>query len=395
MRLFLFLTILPSVLTLKNNEYTCDMKSLFLITAALITGLNLQSQEYFLFTGTYTQGNSKGIYINKFNSNTGVITPVSIAAGIENPSYIAITANGKYLYAVNENGGEKPGAVSSFSFDRKTGELNFINKQETSGDHPCYVTIDKNNKWLFTANYTGGSLSAFPIKADGSIGKLAQLIQHTGKSIDPRQEKPHVHSTVFTPDQQNLLVSDLGLDKVFIYKFNPASTQPLTAATDSTFAVKAGNGPRHLSFHPSKPYLYIIEELSGTVSAWQYKGTSFKHIQAISSHPAGYPGSKGSADIHTSPDGKFLYASNRGDANSIAIFAIDARSGKLTLKGIEPSGGKHPRNFTIDPSGRFLLVANRDSSNVVVFSINRQTGLLTPVGKPFPVPDPVFLGLLK
>ena len=367
---------------------------LSLSLALLITSLSF-SQDYFLFTGTYTNGESKGIYIYKFNGKTGAITLRSITTGVENPSYLAISANGKFVYAVNENGGEKPGEVSSFAFDRSKGELKFLNKQKTSGDHPCYVSTDKSGKWLFTANYTGGNLSAFPIRGDGALGEHAQLIKHEGRGTDERQDKPHVHSTILTPDQQYLLTPDLGLDKIFIYKFNPLANQPLSVGIDSFFAVKAGNGPRHLSFHPSKPFVYCIEELSGTVSAFDYNGSKFIRVQNISSHPAGYQGTKGSADIHTSPDGKFLYASNRGDANSIAVFAIDGKSGKLTLKGTQSTEGKHPRNFTIDPSGNFLLVANRDSDNIVVFSINHQTGLLTMVGKPVSVPNPAFLGLLR
>jgi len=371
------------------------MKLFLALTLTITANLTLFSQDYFLFTGTYTRGQSKGIYINKFNSKTGTITPVSITSGVENPSYLAISTNGKFVYAVNENGGDKPGEVSSFSFDRNKGELTFINKQQTSGDHPCYVAVDRSNKWLFAANYSGGSLSAFPIQADGSIEALTQLIKHSGKGTDARQEKPHVHSTTFTPDQQYLLSPDLGLDKVMIYKFTPSAKQPLSEGSDSFFSTKPGSGPRHLSFHPSKPWVYVIEELTGTVSAWTYKGAKFTPLQNISSHPAGFQGNKGSADIHTSPDGKFLYATNRGDANSIAVFSIDSKTGKLTLKGVQSTEGSHPRNFTIDPSGQFLLVANRDSNNIVVFSINRQTGLLTLIGKPFSVPDPVFLGLLK
>jgi 6-phosphogluconolactonase len=371
------------------------MKLLISFTLFMMANFGLYAQDYFLFTGTYTKGQSKGIYINKFNGKTGAITPVSITPGVENPSYLAISANGKFVYAVIENGGDKPGEVSSFSFDRTKGELTFLNKQKTSGDHPCYVAVDRNNKWLFTANYSGGSLAALPIQADGSIGPIAQLIQHTGKGTDPRQEKPHVHSTNFTPDQQYILAPDLGLDKVMIYKFTPSARQPLSQGADSFFSTKAGSGPRHLSFHPSKPWVYVIEELSGTVSAWTYKGSKYSPMQNISSHPAGYQGSKGSADIHTSPDGRFLYATNRGDANSIAVFAIDSKTGKLTLKGVQSTEGTHPRNFTIDPSGQFLLVANRDSNNIVVFSINRQTGLLTMIGKPYSGPEPVFLGFLK
>jgi 6-phosphogluconolactonase len=369
------------------------MKKYIVFTLSLLVTMIGNGQEYLLLTGTYTNGDSKGIYVNRFNAGTGVITPVSITENIENPSYMAVSANSRFVYAVNENGGEKQGAISAFILDKTNGTLKFINKQNTSGAHPCYVSTDKSGKWVFTANYTGGSLSAFPVKADGSLGELAQLIKHEGKSVDPRQAKPHVHSTIFSPDQKHLLVSDLGIDKVMIYKFSPAASQPL-ALVDS-FAVKAGNGPRHLAFHPSKPWVYVIEELSGSISAFTFKDTDYKPLQQISTHPEGFTGSKGSADIHISPNGKFLYATNRGDANNIAVFTIDSRSGKLTFKGVQSTQGIHPRNFTIDPSGKFVLVANRDSNNIAVFTINQQTGLLTLIGKPYNVPNPVYLGLLK
>jgi 6-phosphogluconolactonase len=350
-------------------------------------------QEYLLLTGTYTNGDSKGIYMNRFNAGTGVITPISITENVENPSYMAVSSNGRFVYAVNENGGGKEGGISSFALDKSKGTLKFLNKQNTSGEHPCYVSVDKSGKWAFTANYTGGSLSVFPIREDGTLGELAQLIKHSGKSVDARQSKAHVHSTIFTPDQKHLLVSDLGIDKVMIYKFTPTASQPL-ALIDS-FGVKAGNGPRHLSFHPAKPWVYVIEELSGSISAFTFKGNAYTPLQQISTHPAGFTGTKGSADIHITPNGKFLYASNRGDANNIAIFTIDGKSGKLTFKGVQRTEGVHPRNFTIDPSGKFLLVANRDSNNIAVFTINQQTGLLTLVGKPYNIPNPVYLGLLK
>jgi 6-phosphogluconolactonase len=371
------------------------MKYLTSLGITLLMTTLTYGQQLFLLTGTYTNGESKGIYVNRFDSRTGAITPVSVTEGVENPSYLAISSNGKFVYAVNENGGTKPGEVSSFSFNKTNGTLTFINKRQTSGAHPCYIATDKAGKWAFTANYTGGSLSAFPIMPDGSLGELAQLIQHEGKGVDARQEKAHVHSTIFTPDQQHLLVSDLGLDKVMIYKFTPDAKQPLSQGADSFFTVKAGNGPRHLAFHPAKPWVYIIEELSGTVSVFRFKGTNFTFMQNLSSHPAAYSGSRGSADIHITPNGRFLYATNRGDANSIAIFAIDSKSGKLSLKGIQSTDGVHPRNFTIDPSGTFVLVANRDSNNIVVFTINQQTGLLTKVGQPYIVPNPVFVGLVK
>ena len=370
------------------------MNFTFTFFATLIFSSMVSAQSYYLLTGTYTNGDSKGIYVNRFDAGTGKISPVSIAAGIENPSYLAVSANGKFVYAVNENGGAKPGGVSSFAFNSKTGELTFLNYQPTSGDHPCYIATDKTGKWVFTGNYTGGNISAFPVLRDGSLGKLSQLVNHEGKGATPRQDKPHVHSTNFTPDQKFLLVPDLGLDKIMIYAFDASAKKPLKPAKIPSFSVNNGNGPRHLSFHPALPYVYVIEELSGTVTAFTYNGINFSSIQNISSHPENFNGSKGSADIHVSPDGKFVYATNRGDANSMAIFSIDQSTGKLTLKDSVSTMGVHPRNFTIEPTGKFVLIANRDSNNIVVFARDASSGLLTQQGEPFEVPNPVFLGLV-
>lgn len=371
------------------------MKSLVALALGLSCQFAAVSQDYFLLTGTYTNGDSRGIYINRFDGKSGKITSGAVKDSVENPSYLAVTGDHKFVYAVNENGGKMPGEVSAFAFDASSGSLKFLNKQPTSGDHPCYVAVDRTGRWLFTANYTGGSLSAFPLLENGSIGVLAQLISFKGKGATSRQEKPHVHTTVFTPDQKHLLVTDLGLDRIMVYRFNPAATKPLSPAPSVSFKVPPGSGPRHLSFHPTKPYLYLINELSGEVSVFSYKDDRFKHLQNISSHPDNYTGAKGSADIHVSPDGRFVYATNRGDANTIAVFAVDEKTGKLAFKGAQSTLGVHPRNFTIEPSGKYLLVANRDSNNVVVFTIDPETGMLTAVGEPFVVPSPVFLGLVR
>ncbi|MET0298647.1 MAG: lactonase family protein [Flavitalea sp.] len=370
------------------------MKRLFAFALAIITSNLIMSQDYKLIAGTYTNGDSKGIYVLKFNPKTAAITPLSVTTGVENPSYLAVSKNEQFVYAVNENGGDKPGEVSAFSFNKKAGTLTFLNKQQTSGDHPCYVSIDNSGKWVFTANYSGGNFAVLPVNADGSLGKAAQVVDDNKLSTDPKL-KAHVHSTIFTPDQKYLLVPDLGLEKIFVYKFNPAGRQPLTPADQPFISFKAGHGPRHVSFHPRLPYMYCISENSGTVSSYSYNDGKFTELQDLSSHPDGFQGTKGSADIHVSPDGKFVYATNRGDANSIAIFAIDQVTGKISLKGIQSTEGKHPRNFTIDPTGNFLLVANRDSNNIVVFAIDRKTGLLKLHGKPYNVPNPVYLGLVK
>jgi 6-phosphogluconolactonase len=366
-------------------------------TAFLLFSLTGFSQQFYLFVGTYTEGSfknddSKGIYVYKFDGATGDLSPVSTAAA-DNPSYLAIAPGGKFLYAVNETDGAKPGGVSAFSFDKKTGQLKFINKQPSIGDDPCYITVDGHRKWALVANYGGGNLSALPIGADGALGAPTQTIQHTGSGPNKdRQEKPHVHSTILSPDEKYLLVCDLGLDKLFVEQFNyQAAQKPLTPAADSIVAVDPGAGPRHTCFHPGKPYVYLINELKGTVDVFHYTHGELKQLQQLSSHPAGYSGNIGSADIHISPNGKFLYASNRGDANSLAIYTIDPATGKLTLKGFQSTLGKTPRNFMIDPTGHWLLAANQNGRNVVVFRIDQQTGMLTDTGKKIELPAPVCL----
>ena len=367
------------------------------LTAFLLLSLAGFSQQYYLFVGTYTEGSfktgdSKGIYVYKFDGASGDLKPVSTAA-TDNPSYLAIAPGGKFLYAVNETDGAKPGAVSAFSFDKKTGGLTFINKQLSGGGGPCYISVDGHRKWALVANYGGGSFSALPIGADGTLGAATQTIQHTGSGSNKgRQEKPHVHSTILSPDEKYLLVCDLGLDKISVEQFNyQAAQKPLTPAADSIVAVDPGAGPRHTCFYPGKPYVYLINELKGTVDVFHYSNGKLAPIQQLSSHPAGYTGNIGSADIHITPNGKFLYASNRGDANSLAIYSVDPATGKLTLKGFQSTLGKTPRNFMIDPTGHWLLAANQNGSNVVVFRIDPQTGLLTDSGKKIEVPAPVCL----
>ncbi|MHA4807689.1 lactonase family protein [Flavitalea flava] len=371
---------------------------LSLLTLVLLLSLSGLAQKYYLFIGTYTNtsGHSKGIYVYQFNAATGDFKPVSTAV-TENPSYLALSPGGKSVYAVNETGGTNPGGVSAFSFDKTTGHLQFLNKQESGGDDPCYLSVDAGRKWLMVANYSGGSLSALPLRADGSIGALTQSIQHTGTGADKsRQEKPHVHSVTFTPDQRFLVAADLGLDKLSIYRFNPGATDhPLSALQDSSVVIKPASGPRHISFYPGKPWVYLMNEMSGVVDVFHYAKGKFTLFQQISSHPAGYSGDIGSADIHVAPGGKYLYASNRGDADNIVVYAVDSASGKLTVKGFQSTLGKGPRNFVIDPTGHWLLAANQRTDNVVIYRIDPQTGLLTPSGKQIQVPSPVCLKILK
>ena len=355
------------------------------------------TQDHYLFIGTYTGSGSQGIYVYKFNTQTGQATWVSNTdtSSASNPSYLSVSSSGKYVYAVHEDGNQKHGNVAAYSFNRSTGNLKLINKQLSGGDHPCYVSTSTNDKWVAVANYSGGSASVFGVNADGSLKPEPQVVQHEGKSVvRQRQDKPHVHSTVFSPKGDYLFVSDLGLDKIMIYKFNPSSSKPLQP--NATFVESVpGSGPRHFTFHPNNKYAYLVEELSGTVVAYQFSNGKLNFLQRIAAHPEDYKGTIGSADIHISPDGKFLYASNRGDENTIAIFSINAATGKLKSEGYQSTMGKSPRNFMIDPSGNFLLAANQNSNNIVVFKRNKSTGLLTPTGTEIQVPKPVCLKMIK
>ena len=359
----------------------------------LLLSIKSFSQDHYLFIGTYTGSGSKGIYVYKFNSKTGKATWISNtdSSTSSNPSYLAISPNGKYVYSVYEDGNQKNGNIAAYSFNKTTGKLSFINKQLSGGDHPCYVATTNNNKWLTVANYTGGSASVFGLNADGSLKPDPQVIQHTGNSIvKDRQDKPHVHSTVFSPKEDYLFVSDLGIDKVMIYKFNSAAAKPLQSQP-SFASSEPGSGPRHFTFHTNNKFAYVIEELSGTVTAYQYNSGKLNFLQRIATHPSNFKGAIGSADIHLSPDGKFLYASNRGDENTITIFSVNPSTGKLKLAGYQSTMGKSPRNFMIDPIGNFLLVANQNSNNIVIFKRNKQTGLLTLTDTVIEVPKPVCL----
>lgn len=367
-----------------------------ILSLLLSISIGATAQNFYLFIGTYTNKGSKGIYVYRFNAATGTAQWVSNTDSASNPSYLAIAPNNKYIYAVNETHGDNGGNVSAYTFDNTTGKLTFINQQPTGGDDPCYVSVNKNNNWVMVGNYSGGSAAAFPVNTNGSLQPYSQLVQDSGSSANAkRQEKAHVHSTVFSPAQDYLFTPDLGTDKVMIYRFNPDSKKPLTPATPPYAAVTAGNGPRHFTFHPNEKFAYVMQELSGTVGVYRYSAGKLTLLQDVPTHPADYKGDIGSADIHLSPDGKFLYASNRGDENTITIFSVNPATGKLTLKGYQPTRGKTPRNFIVDPTGNYLLAANQNTDNIVIFKRNKQTGLLKATGKQIKVSMPVCLQLLK
>jgi 6-phosphogluconolactonase len=354
-----------------------------------------------VFVGTYTnaaqdQTNPQGIYVYRMDGQTGALSLLKQAGGLPNPSFLTVDPSRRYLLAVSETGnfaGQAGGGLSSYAIDPASGALTLINSQPTHGADPCYVSVDPSGKWVLVANYTGGSVTVFPLGEDGRLGAATDLIQHHGSSVNTaRQEGPHAHSAIFAPGSSTLvLVADLGLDRIMLYDLDPAKGT-LSPHSVPWLEAKPGSGPRHMVFHPNQRFLYVTHELDSTVTAYQYDAAAgiFTELQTLSLLPQDFSGQNTSADIHITPSGKFLYASNRGD-DSIAIFAIDENSGKLTSLGQVSTQGKTPRNFAIDPGSNFLLAANQDSGTIVTFRIDAATGQLTPTGQTTQAPSPVCI----
>lgn len=344
---------------------------------------NLSSYIIYLLIGTYTSGSSEGIYIYKFNLLTGDSEFVS-SAKVENPSYLTIS-NNKYVYAVSENK-DNNACVSSFAFDSSKGSLTLLNTEKTDGASPCYIAVDKKNQIIATANYRGGSISIFGIQNDGFLSSVRQVIEFSGAGPDPdRQTQSHLHCVRFSPDVKYLFATDLGTDA--IYRFNIKENQALLDESSlKKYKVSGGAGPRHLEFHPSGKTAYLIHELSGTLTGFRYnKGEleEFMSIEADSLH------ARGSADIAITPDGKYIYTSNRLKGDGVAVFSIDTK-GKLQKKGYQYTGA-HPRNLMITPNGKFLLVACKDSHKIEVYEINQHSGSLTHIHKDILINMPVCM----
>lgn len=342
-------------------------------------------KSFYLFVGTYTNRTSEGIYVYEFDATTGTAKQVSVTRGLKNPSFLTVSPNGKNVYAVAEI--EPDGSVYALEFDKAKGQLKLINEQSSSGAHPCYIDIDQSGKWLVLANYTGGSVSVFPVSANSSVGAISQHILHSGSSVNPeRQTSPHPHSAIFAPRNNNLFVPDLGQDKIIQYQLDKA-----TGKMKETGAIKAteGSGPRHLTFHPNKKFAYVINELNASITAYQYDKT-LTPIQTVNTLPDDFKDKNWCADIHLSPDGKFLYGTNRGH-NSIVCYQVDAITGKLTFVERQDVQGKWPRNFMIDPTGNYVLVANQETDNITVFKRDQKTGKLQLTNNEIKVSMPVCL----
>ena len=368
-----------------------------LLLIVLVVSCRIKAQQFYLFVGTYTNtGNlaanprldstgSKGIYVYRFDATTGKATALSHTEDVCNPSYLAVAPDGKRLYACTESRMKGKGSLSVFDFDKNKGRLHFLGKVSSLGDNPAYVAVDAAGKQVAVANYTGGSYTLYPIGDDGMPGKAQYAVQHLGKGTNPeRQEAPHVHSAVYSPDGRFLFIQDLGLDKISAVSLATGDEQQQMATTP-------GGGPRHLTFHPNGRFAYLIEELGGFVDVYRYDASTGRldSLQRIAAHPDTVKGPFRSSDIHVSPDGRFLYASNRAET-TIAIFSIDASTGLLRSRGYVPTMGVEPRNFSPDPSGKWLLVANQESDSIVIFKVD-DDGMIRPSGVTLKVPKPTCL----
>ena len=339
------------------------------------------------------QGKGEGIYVYRMDESSGALELLRKVTGVANPSYLAFDSTRRFLYAVNELKkfeGQPTGTISAFAMDSKTGKLEFLNKQLTHGTDPLHVVVDKRDEYVFVANYMSGSVCVLPVLKDGSLAQASDFIQHQGSGINPvRQSGPHPHSVWLDRANRFLLVPDLGVDKLIVYKFDQERGM-LEPNRVPWIKMKPGSGPRHMAFHPSGRFTYLINELDSTMVALRYDGRTgtLKVLQVVSTLPNGFEGASTCSHVEVSPSGAFVYGSNRGH-DSIVIYKVDQRTGKLTLVGHEASQGRTPRNFAIDPTGRFLLVANQDSDTIVPFRINSQTGKLISTGHIVQVPTPV------
>jgi 6-phosphogluconolactonase len=358
----------------------------------------MASTDTLVFVGTYVRAEDDGIFTYRMDSESGAWTPLGAAKGVGNPSFVALHPNGRYLYAVGELGefqGKRSGSVNAFAVSADTGALAFLNRQPSLGAGPCHLTVDATGCCVLVANYGGGSVTAVPIAEDGSLGEPTDFHQHAGSSVNPsRQEGPHAHSVTLDPANRRAFVADLGLDRILIYRLD-AGAGTLTPNDPAWAPVKAGAGPRHFAFHPSRRWAYVINELDNTVTAFRYDETegTLAEFQHITTLPAGFSGTSYCADVRVSSDGRFLYGSNRGH-DSIVIYAIDGHTGRLDCAGHAETQGAWPRNFALDPSGAFLYAANQNSDNIVAFRVDRETGGLTATGHVVSAPKPVCIQFL-
>lgn len=354
-----------------------------------------------VYVGTYTttlphvQGRGDGIYVFTLDEGTGALVLTDEASGIVNPSFLALHPSQGYLYAVNEtkdSTGMSGGGVSAFAVDPDTGALTLLNQRPSHGGDPCHLAVDRSGLFVVVVNHENGSVASYRIGEDGSLESASDIVQHVGSSIDPRgQLGPHAHSVNFDPTNRFALVCDKGIDKVMVYRLDRSSGK--LAPNDPPFGrSRPGSAPRHLAFHPTLPYAFVINEIASTITTFAFDDISgsLTEVDTVSTLPVGYAGRNYTADVRVHPNGKFVYGSNRGH-DSIAIFGVDDVTGELSALGHESTRGAVPRNFNLDPTGKLLLAANQNSNTIVAFRVDPNNGSLTPTGAVTEVPTPVCI----
>ncbi|MBI1313210.1 beta-propeller fold lactonase family protein [bacterium] len=369
------------------------MRQLMPLTLAVIMiGSTItHADDHMLFISSFAAGEKGAIHSCSFNLDTGELKLLRQTTDIENPFFLAVSPEGRFLYAIDaaQFGDDENEFVTAFRINRKSGQLTRLNCQSAMGRTSCYLDIDDTGKTLVVANYSSGDVAALPIQKDGSLSEAASFIRHTGSSVDPaRQKGPFAHSIEISPDNRFALAADLGIDKVLIYRLDPATAKLTPNDVQPSANVAPGSGPRHLTFHPNGRRVYVISELKNTVTVFDYdtEAGTLKERQTISTLPADFAGTSYCADLKMTPDGRFLYGTNRGH-DSIAVYRT-AEDGQLTLVSIQSSLGKGPQNLLITPDGRWLLCANMPGNNVAVFGINAESGQLTAQGDPIAVAMP-------
>lgn len=351
-----------------------------------------KKKQVLAFIGSYADSANPGVYACRFDTETGSLELLDQAAGLQNPTFLAVDHDSLRLYTITEGtdaGGQRCGAAAAYAINPSTGGLSLLNRELTVPATTCHITLDHTNQCILVSSYHGGMVGLSPLLEDGRLGATADIRQHKGSSLLPVQDRPRAHSAIVDRSNRFVVVSDLGLDRIFTYRLDVPARRLLP---HREVQVTPGSGPRHFTFHPSLPYGYVIHELNATITVFSYDAEqgALSEIQTVSTLPDDYKGENACADIHISPDGKFLYGSNRGH-DSIAVYAIDPLTGKLTLVEHASTLGGHPRNFAISPDGRFLLAANRDSNSIVTFTRDAQTGKLLPAGAVLEVSKPVCI----
>lgn len=341
-----------------------------------------------VYVGTGADDPDEGIYSFQFDAETGALMQKQKGATIQNPTYLTLASDGGHLYSVSETADSA--TVHAFSVGSAGGELTRQNVVSAEGGAPCYISMDATGRWVLTANYVGGNVAVFPVQDDGTLASARQVVQHTGSGADPeRQSAPHAHYIQVDPQNQYALASDLGTDVIRIYPFD-ADQGRLDTANVRDVSTPPGTGPRHLDFHPNGEHVYLIGELNGTITTYDYDAEAgdMTPVQTVSTVPDAFEGSARSADIHVHPSGDFLYASNRGDANDIVYYRIDDATGELAVAGRQQEHIRWPRNFAISPDGEYLLAANRRADSITIFRIDPATGALTYTDQSADVPAP-------